>query len=59
MIDDVINSTLTVTVKGYEDDNGAATNWRVNAYAICANPLAGLERVVAPGVPSTRPTARP
>jgi len=41
-------STLTsVRVKGYEDDTGAAANWSVTAYAICANPLPGLQRVTA------------
>ena len=41
-------STLTsVRVTGYEDDTGAAANWSVTAYAICANPLPGLQRVTA------------
>jgi hypothetical protein len=36
-----------VTVQGLEDENGTAVNWRARAYAICAHPVAGLERVVA------------
>jgi hypothetical protein len=45
VIDDVRpNSLLSrVTVTGFEDANGTANNWRVDAYAICANPLPGLQ----------------
>src|SRR5262245_39968311 len=46
---DVIpGSTLrAATVQGLEDENGTSANWHVRAYAICSNPVAGLERVVA------------
>jgi hypothetical protein len=42
------NSTLTsVTVIGAEDGTGFGGSWSVTAYAICANPPAGLQRIVA------------
>ena len=42
------NPGLTaVTVQALEDQTGQAGPWNVTAYAICANPLAGLERVSA------------
>jgi hypothetical protein len=42
------NSTLTaVTVTGAEDGTGFAGNWSVRAYAICATPPRGLQRVAA------------
>ncbi|MFC4117671.1 hypothetical protein [Nonomuraea zeae] len=44
----VPSSGLTrVTVSARETEAGLATNWSVTAYAICANPVAGLERVTA------------
>jgi hypothetical protein len=48
-IDDMTpNAGLTaVTVQALEDQNGQAGPWNVTAYAICANPIAGLERVTA------------
>jgi hypothetical protein len=47
VIDDITpNAALTsVTVTGYEDVDGFAGNWTVIAYAVCANPLPGLQRV--------------
>ncbi|WP_437728380.1 hypothetical protein [Sorangium sp. So ce861] len=49
LIDDLRpNSLLTnVTVTGYEDALGTSNNWTVTAYAICADPLPGLQRVVS------------
>jgi hypothetical protein len=42
------DATLTgVTVQGREDENGTANNWFVRAFAICATPPPGLERVSA------------
>jgi hypothetical protein len=38
----------SVTARGREDQNGTTENWSVTAYAVCANAVAGLERVVAP-----------
>jgi hypothetical protein len=35
------------TVQGLEDENGTGVNWRALAYAVCANPVAGLERAAA------------
>lgn len=51
-MDDIIpNAALTsVSVRGLEDQNGASATWRVGAYAICANPVAGLVRIVATSV---------
>jgi hypothetical protein len=46
MNDIVPDANLTkVTVRGVEDQNGTAGNWSVRAYAICANPPAGLKLV--------------
>ncbi|WP_437320936.1 hypothetical protein [Sorangium sp. So ce385] len=49
LIDDLRpNSLLTnVTVTGYEDALGTSNNWTVTAYAICADPLPGLQRVAS------------
>jgi hypothetical protein len=42
------NATLTnVTANAFEDETGFDGNWTVTAYAICANPIAGLELVRA------------
>jgi hypothetical protein len=42
------NATLTsVTVQGIEDENGYSLPWSLDARAICADPVAGLERVSA------------
>lgn len=38
-------NTSSATVVGAEDADGTASNWFVRSYAICANPLAGLEIV--------------
>jgi hypothetical protein len=37
----------SVTVFAVEDDDGATANWSVTGYAVCANPVAGRQRVVA------------
>jgi hypothetical protein len=40
------NAALTaVTVNALEDETGNSGNWSVTAYAVCANALAGLERI--------------
>jgi hypothetical protein len=44
-LDDVIPKTTTVDVRAREDRDGLATNWSVTAYAVCANPLPGLQIV--------------
>ena len=41
------------TATGAEDENGFAGSWSVTAYAICANPVAGLERMVSVSGPSS------
>jgi hypothetical protein len=48
-MDDIVPTAglTSVRVFGIEDQNGASASWRVTAYAICANPVAGLQRVVA------------
>jgi len=52
VLDDITpNSTLTtLTVTGFEDGLGTASNWYLEAIANCADPLDGLERVVATSV---------
>jgi hypothetical protein len=46
VIDEIIPTATTVTATGFE--NGAsARNWNIRAYAICANPLPGLQIVSA------------
>jgi hypothetical protein len=43
------NPALTsVTVRAFEDETGNPLNWSVTAYAVCANSIAGLERVSEP-----------
>jgi hypothetical protein len=37
----------SVTVRALEDGDGTTANWSVTAHAICSNPVAGRERVVA------------
>ena len=46
ILDDVVpGAALTkAEAKGVEDQNGFSSSWSVTAYAICANPPAGLER---------------
>ena len=48
-LNDVIpgSGLQTATVRAMEDQNGTTANWSVTAFAICANPVAGLERVDA------------
>jgi hypothetical protein len=41
------SSLTSVRVSGFEDQDGTLSNWLVRAYAICANPVGGLERIVA------------
>jgi hypothetical protein len=42
------NPTLTsVTVSGFEDEDGFAGDWGVAAIAVCASPPPGLQRVAA------------
>jgi hypothetical protein len=45
-----------VTVQGLEDENGTAANWRARAYAICAAPVAGIQRVAATSSTSSSST---
>jgi hypothetical protein len=40
------NAALTsVSVNAHEDETGNPANWGVTAYAVCANAIAGLERI--------------
>src|SRR5690606_2509703 len=34
----------------YEDEDGTSLSWVLTVYAICAQPIAGLERVYSAGV---------
>jgi hypothetical protein len=49
MLHEVIpaESLTSVTARGFEDPDGYAGIWFVRAYALCATPPAGLERVFA------------
>jgi hypothetical protein len=48
VLEDIRVPNLTsVTAQGVEDEDGAAVDWLLRAYAICANPVGGLERVAA------------
>ncbi len=38
---------------GYETDNGFGGNWSIQVYAICANPIAGLQVVSKTNTPSS------
>jgi len=40
-------------VTGFESDNGFAGSWSVQAYAICANPVAGYQLVTNSNTPSS------
>ena len=53
------NPGLTaVTANALEDETGTSTNWSLKAYAICANLIAGLQRVAVTGATdSTAPKA--
>jgi hypothetical protein len=47
------NGTLTsVTATAYEDQSGYAGNWSLSAFAVCANPLPGLEFRTATATPN-------
>jgi hypothetical protein len=50
-LNDVIPGSAlgNVSVQALEDGNGTTAVWSVTAIAICANPVAGRERIVAPG----------
>jgi hypothetical protein len=50
VLDDVRpNAALTsVTANAHEDETGNTANWSVTAYAVCANSIAGLQRVSEP-----------
>src|SRR4051794_14026544 len=47
VMDDITpNAALTsVTVTGFEDQDGTTNNWSLRAYAICSRPPAGLQRL--------------
>jgi hypothetical protein len=42
-----VNNLASVTVQGVEAQGGTASSWFARAYAICADPVAGLQRVAA------------
>ena len=39
------NNLTNVTLNAREDETGNSANWSLTAYAICANPVAGLQRI--------------
>jgi hypothetical protein len=40
-----------ITTNAYEDENGYNSSWQLTAYAVCANPLTGLQLVVGGETP--------
>jgi hypothetical protein len=54
-IESIRPSATSVEVVAYEDEDGYAGNWTVNAEAICTDPLAGLEIITATSVASSYP----
>jgi hypothetical protein len=53
------NSALTaLTVRAVEDEDGTTASWALRAFAICANPIAGMQRVmVTAPTPNALPSA--
>jgi hypothetical protein len=47
MLDDLIPTSTTVRVTGYEDQAGTSASWWIRAFAVCSDPLRGLEIVSA------------
>lgn len=45
VLDDLIPTAGSVTATGYEDQDGTADDWWIRAFAVCADPLPGLEIV--------------
>jgi hypothetical protein len=47
LLDDLVPSAAltSVNVKAFEDESGYAGDWTLAAYGVCANPVAGLQRV--------------
>ena len=60
VLDDIApNAGLTaVTAFGVEDGNGYSGNWTIRAYAVCANPPAGLQRVATTSASSSGGTGK-
>lgn len=42
-----VSGLQSAIVRAAEDQNGTSANWSVTAFAVCANPVAGLQRVLA------------
>jgi len=49
LLDGLRPNSSSVALNALEDETGNAANWSLTAYAICANPVAGLERLSATG----------
>jgi hypothetical protein len=47
LLDGLRPNDASVTLNALEDETGNTANWSLTAYAICANPVAGLQRVSA------------
>ena len=60
VLDDIApNAGLTaVTAFGAEDGNGTSNNWTIRAFAVCANPVAGLQRVATTSASSSAGTGK-
>ncbi|MEU8004358.1 hypothetical protein AB0B66_24650 [Catellatospora sp. NPDC049111] len=53
VLDDLIPAAGAVTATGYEDQDGTAESWWIRAYAVCADPVPGLEIVTAVSAPGS------
>ena len=47
LLDGLVPNNTSVALNAREDETGNTANWSLTAYAICANPVAGLQRVSA------------
>jgi hypothetical protein len=47
IVDDLIPMATSVRATGYEDQDGTDVVWWIRAFAVCANPLAGIELITA------------
>lgn len=53
VLDDLTPGTRTFLAFGREDQDGLASNWSIRAFAICADPVPGLELVSTTGPTSS------
>lgn len=56
VLDDFVPGASTVMVTAYEDQDGTDANWWLRAFAVCADPLPGLEIVTATSASNSLPS---